>query len=93
MNSRNPNSISSDPALPPLQGNHVQAFWNYQLQIIHQADERFRYQLIKAMRTELMNQIWKIQMSDSTKSYLLHQLAQTHDLEGLNFIVSQLHQC
>lgn len=70
----------------------IQKEMNEALITIKRSEDSFRLKMVKHLRLELTEKITDLLMSEERKSYLLHQIANTHEIEELVSLVQEVNK-
>lgn len=70
----------------------IESEMNQVLMTVKNTEEVFRYKLVQNLRADLLKQIPSFDMNEERKSYFLHQLANTHEIEELLSLVQDVNK-
>lgn len=59
---------------------------------IHRSDSTFQRKILIKLKTEILNKTDELRMSDERRSYLLHQIANVHDIDSLVSLIREINR-
>jgi hypothetical protein len=65
---------------------------NHAKSMIQMAQTSFRNKMVRRLRADLLEKIPYIDIREERRSYFLHQVALTHELEGILELIREMNQ-